>query len=62
MDRNVSALERAFQLARKGTYASVPLLKKRLKTEGYSTDQISGLALSRQLRDLIKAAQGKSGT
>jgi hypothetical protein len=60
MDRSVTALERAFQLAKGGDYASVPLIKKRLKAEGYSTDQISGLALSRQLKALIKAAQGKS--
>ena len=57
MDRTVTALERAFQLARDGTYASVPLLKKRLKAEGYSTDQISGQALSRLLKALIKAAR-----
>jgi hypothetical protein len=60
MDRSVTALERAFQLARDGTCGSVPLIKKRLKAEGYSTGQISGMALSRQLNALIKMAQEKS--
>jgi hypothetical protein len=57
VDHNITALERAFQLARSGTCASVPAIRKLLKAEGYSTGQITGRALHRQLADLIKAAQ-----
>jgi hypothetical protein len=51
-----TALERAFQLARSGSYASLDDIKKRLKAEGYSTEQITGGALSKQLRVLIQTA------
>jgi hypothetical protein len=58
VNRNITTLERAFQLAKSGSYASVAAIKKRLKTEGYSVAQISGGALSKQLNVLIQAAQG----
>ena len=49
-----SALERAFQLARSGRYATLDHIKRRLKAEGYSTEQITGGVLSKQLRALIQ--------
>ena len=58
MDHTITALERAFQLAESGDYASVPDIKKRLIQEGYSVAQITGGALSKQLLALIRAAQG----
>jgi hypothetical protein len=58
MDHTVTALERAFQLAKSGTCDSVADLKKRLRTEGYSITQITGRVLSKQLDALIKAARG----
>jgi hypothetical protein len=60
MDHTVSALERAFALAKSGEYASVPDIKKRLAQEGYSVAQITGGALLKQLLALIKAARGES--
>jgi hypothetical protein len=60
MDYNVTALERAFQLAKSGECASVGELRKRLKEEGYSVQKIVGRSLSRQLEALIKAAPAKA--
>jgi hypothetical protein len=57
MDHTVTALERAFVLARSGEYASVPDIRKRLAKEGYSVAQITGVALFKQLRALIRAAR-----
>lgn len=57
MDHTITALERAFQLAESGDYASVPDIKKRLIQEGYSAAQITGRVLSNQLLALIRAAQ-----
>jgi hypothetical protein len=59
MDHTITALERAFQLAKSGDYAAVPDIKKRLIKEGYSVAQITGGALSKQLLALIRAAQGR---
>ena len=58
MDHTVTALERAFQLAKSGDYTSVTDIKKRLGAEGYSIAQITGRVLSKQLDALIKAARG----
>jgi hypothetical protein len=57
MDPNVTALERAFQLARSGLYASVEEIKKQLRAEGFSTAQVTGGVLSRQLKTLIRTAR-----
>jgi len=46
----------AFQLANSGRYATLDHIKKRLKGEGYSTEKITGGALSKQLRALIQTA------
>ena len=60
MGHESSAIERAFQLARTGQYASVEDLKKKLRAEGYSIATITGPTLLKQLRELIKAARGPS--
>jgi hypothetical protein len=57
MDQNVSAIERAFQLAKSGSCETVEIIKRQLRTEGYGITQITGSALLRQLRTLIKAAR-----
>jgi hypothetical protein len=59
MDQNTTALERAFDLAKSGSYASIADIRRQLHAEGYSTAQITGGALSRQLTALIKAGQKK---
>jgi hypothetical protein len=56
MDPNLSALERAFQLARSGRVSNVEEIRKRLKQEGYDANAVFvGRSLKTQLRDLIKA-------
>jgi len=40
MDPKVSALERAFQLARSGQTASIDDIRKRLKREGYEEPEL----------------------
>ena len=58
MSQNPTILERAFELARSGRFASVGDLKKQLKTEGYANvaAQMFGPALGRQLRTIMEAS------
>jgi hypothetical protein len=55
-----TVLERAFELAQSGDVDSLEELRLKLHAEGYheSRAQISGPALQRQLRDLMRAARG----
>jgi hypothetical protein len=59
MDSKVTALERAFQLARSGRMATIEEIKKRLKQEGYDARVVAdgGRSLTTQLKELIKAAR-----
>ena len=56
MDSKVTALERAFQLARSGKMATIEDIKKRLKQEGYDERVVTdgGRSLTTQLRGLIR--------
>jgi hypothetical protein len=55
---NVSALERAFQLAKSGLMSNVADIRVTLKREGYDAQgDLVGRSLKSQLRDLIKAAR-----
>jgi hypothetical protein len=57
MDSKVSALERAFQLARSGRMTKVADIKTQLKREGYDDIVVNGgPLLNSQLRQLIKNA------
>ena len=56
----MTALERAFQLARSGSVAGLTEIVTSLHREGYSASQIEGRVLKRQLSDLIKAAHKSS--
>jgi hypothetical protein len=58
MDKNKTALERAFELARSGRYPTVELIRRAISAEGYFQSQIEGRELSRQLRELIAASAG----
>jgi hypothetical protein len=60
MDQKMTALERAFQLARSGRVAGIAEIITSLNREGYSASQIEGRVLKRQLADLIKAARNRS--
>lgn len=53
----MTALERAFQLARSGRVAGLTDIVTSLKRDGYSASQLEGPLLKRQLADLIKAAR-----
>lgn len=57
MKPHLTALERAFELARSGKYTSITDLKRDLASEGYAANQIEGFSLSRQLRELMMAAR-----
>ena len=57
MDHNITAVERAFQLAKSGVCFSVDDLKKRLGSEGYATTDIVGGSIRKQLSALIEAAR-----
>jgi hypothetical protein len=57
MDHSVTALERAFQVAKSGKCSSIADLKKQLRAEGYPIAQITGRTLVRQLEALIKMAR-----
>ena len=61
MDKNKTALERAFELARSGRYPSVELIRRAISAEGYFQNQIEGRELSRQLRALIAASAPNQG-
>jgi hypothetical protein len=56
MDHRSTTLERAFELARSGTCADVGEVRRQLKAEGFSPEQLSGPHLIRQLRDLCVAS------
>jgi len=57
MDQNVTAAERAFELAKSGICLSVEDLKRRLRLEGHATTQIVGGSINKQLGTLIEAAR-----
>ena len=59
MDHRMTALERAFQLARSGQVVGLSEIVGALKGEGYSSDQIEGTSLRRQLTGLIDTARAR---
>lgn len=56
MDQNKTCLEMAFELARSGEVSNLDLLERRLLDQSYSTGQMDGPSLSRQMRKLMVAA------
>jgi len=58
MQPNKTALERAFELARNGRCRNMLDLKRLLHQDGYSTIQLEGKSLRKQLIALIKDAAG----
>ena len=62
MEQNLTAIERAFQLAETRRCTTIEELRKTLRAEGYSPNQLVGPALTKQLRDLMKGANGKAPT
>ncbi len=56
MRQNKTCLEMAFELARSGKFTDLALLERRLRDEGYSTAQLDGPSLRRQIRTLLAAS------
>lgn len=56
MDAHISAVERAFQLAKAGQCASVLDIIRQLKIEGYSVEHLVGSSLLKQLKAIILAS------
>ena len=59
MQHRMTAVERAFQLARSGQVAEGSEIVKALRGERYPVDQLHGPMLKRQLVDLMKTARAK---
>ena len=57
MDANVSSIERAFQLAATGRFATVAEVRLQLVREGYSQSQLEGPQLRKQIMDIISKAR-----
>jgi hypothetical protein len=57
VDHKITAIERAFQIARSGHASSVAEIKEALRKEGYALEQISGPVLSKQLIAIIAVAR-----
>jgi hypothetical protein len=58
MQPQVSAVERAFQLARSGRAQSIAEIKGLLRKEGYLNGQLDGQpALAKQLKNIMEAAR-----
>jgi hypothetical protein len=62
MNGSMTALERAFDLARSGGCASLAEILKRLRHEGYASHQIEGPHLRKQLARLIEKAKALTPT
>jgi hypothetical protein len=61
MDIKVSALERAFQLAKSGRVAGIPDIRAKLRREGYDERAVDGgPSLTAQLKGIIKIARSGS--
>jgi hypothetical protein len=50
----ISAIERAFEIARSGEVRDVERIRRKLRQEGYDQNQIYGRPLSRQLVEVVR--------
>ncbi len=60
MQVHKTTLERAFELARSGHYATVCSLKQRLAKEGYVAEQLTGPTLLAQVRAILRTRKANS--
>lgn len=60
MDRNKTALERAFELAASGPADRIVDIRSQLQSEGYDARQLDGPSLCRQLREIIRKRTSSS--
>ena len=56
MAHDKTTIERAFELAKSGKYASVSDIRAAVVAEGYSSAQLTGPSLMRQIRTLMREA------
>jgi hypothetical protein len=56
MQPYITAIERAFELAKSGKYLYLSEIRERLRFEGYYTDTISGQQLCGQIKAAIATA------
>lgn len=56
MDFRLTALERAFALAKSGGCAGIGDIRRQLQAEGYALHSLEGPTLIRQLRELCTAS------
>jgi hypothetical protein len=54
MQPNLTAIERAFQLAKSGGVESVEDIRRALAKEGYSVEYVQGRSVRHQLNGLIR--------
>jgi hypothetical protein len=54
---NITVIERAFQLAQRGTFREVHEIKEQLSREGYFTDTVMGPMLCAQLKSQMTVAR-----
>jgi hypothetical protein len=59
MDHRITAIERAFQIARSAHTSSVAEIKEGLRKQGYAPEQISGPVLPKELIAIIAVAREK---
>ena len=57
MEKRLTALERAFELARSGKWLNVSDILKRLRSERYEITQLEGVALKKQSMALIECLE-----
>lgn len=57
MDHRKTTLERAFELAESGDYASFADVRTKIKIEGYVIHQMEGDALRKQINRIIRGAR-----
>lgn len=53
----LTALERAFELARSGKFQTIPRLREQLAREGFARQTLVGPTLPRQLRRLMEESR-----
>lgn len=58
MDANASPIERAFQLAGTGRFATVAEVRLQLVREGYSQRELEGPQLRKEIMEMIAKARG----
>jgi hypothetical protein len=57
MKQNITAIERAFEIARSGQVTTVEAIRKQLKREGYEQGWLVGRGLVSQLRGIIDSTR-----